>query len=462
MRAWPSVSAGYEELSLWDPPCQGLAAAQPVPAPCRVTAAAPAHPGACSGHGHGARRGRAGLWGRGCCGAGVPGPTSPSAPITAPVALPCSRVMASTSRCGGPRLRRALHSSLGGAGLGWEALHLPHGPPCPTASWALPSTHHCALPAPVHSPGPWGGGFPVPWGSPGQALTAAQATPGSAGLDTDPRLCPRGRQAWPRDRGLPVPLGGLPPPARRPPATAPADPRPPSLSLQPRSPALALMSLPWSPCIPPAPVPCAPGPMKTPHLPLPPAVPPVPVRPRPGGGPGRRPQQQRQDQHHRRAPHPATSGCGGTRTPGSGVALPGFGGRARGNPAGGEGRGLRELPRFQHGGDALARLGGCAGNAERLGPAGAAHPAHPPRYTLTPHTTEPVPPLAPGTHAPSPVGVSVPSAPPRGHVADTSRLCHRGRERPRPAQPAGNRNSNTQTHAARPGAAPGGTATRPL
>lgn len=162
MRAWPSVSAGYEELSLWDPPCQGLAAAQPVPAPCRVTAAAPAHPGACSGHGHGARRGRAGLWGRGCCGAGVPGPTSPSAPITAPVALPCSRVMASTSRCSGPRLRRALHSSLGGAGLGWEALHLPHGPPCPTASWALPSTHHCALPAPVHSPGPWGGGSRCP------------------------------------------------------------------------------------------------------------------------------------------------------------------------------------------------------------------------------------------------------------------------------------------------------------
>lgn len=168
---------GHEEPSLWDPPCQALAALQPVPAPCRVTAAAPAHPGACSGRGHGAQRGRAGLWGMGCRGAGGSDPTGPPALHQA---LPCSRVMACTSPSGGPRLRTALHSSLGGAGLGWEEQHLPQGPPCPTAGWALsvPSSHHRA-PSPSAQPRTMGG-------SPGQGLTAAQATPGSAGRGTDP------------------------------------------------------------------------------------------------------------------------------------------------------------------------------------------------------------------------------------------------------------------------------------
>lgn len=85
-------SVGCEEPPQRDPPGQGVAAPQPVPAPSPVTAAAPARPGACSGRGRGARRGRAGLWGRVGCGAGVSGPTGPSAPHPCPgglTLLPC-------------------------------------------------------------------------------------------------------------------------------------------------------------------------------------------------------------------------------------------------------------------------------------------------------------------------------------------------------------------------------------
>lgn len=376
-------------------------------------------------------------------------PSLPRWPYLAPVSWPPRPAPAAPGSAG--------RSTAAWGEQGWGGKHctcpmatLPHG--------QLGIALHPSLcpPSPNAQPRPVGG-FPVPWGSPGQALTAAQATPGSAGLDTDPRLWPRGGQAWPRDRGLPVPLGGLPTPARRPLQIHERHSSPCSLGALrwPSCPCHGhrVSRLHLCPCThenttpPPSPS-CAPRTCSSPPWgrPRPPAPAAAAGSASPPGS----------------SSPSATSGCGGTRTPGSGVALPGFGGRAHGNPARGEGRGLRELPRFQHGGDALARLGGCEGKAERLGPAGAAHPAHPHRYTLTPHTTEPVPPLAPGTHAPSPVGVSVPPAPPRGHVADTSRLCHRGRERPRPAQPAGNRNSNTQTHAARPGAAPGGTATRPL
>lgn len=119
------------------------------------------------------------------------------------------------------------------------------------------------------------------------------------------------------------------------------------------------------------------------------------------------------------------------RTPGSGVALPG--GRREGpwDPALGEGWALRELPRFQHGGDSLARRGGCEGQRGERRARGTGWRCS---HRTAPHTPNPVPPVHPGTHSPSPVRVSVPPAPPRGHVADTSRPCHRAQERPRPSR----------------------------
>lgn len=95
-----------------------------------------------------------------------------------PTALPCSRVMASTSCSGGPRLLTALRSSLGMVGLG-----VGMNPPCPTACsraalpYSCPQDHpapqqagHCPCPTPTHhlppcaAPGP-GVHSPVVWGS---------------------------------------------------------------------------------------------------------------------------------------------------------------------------------------------------------------------------------------------------------------------------------------------------------
>lgn len=355
MRPQPMGSVGHEEPSLWDPPCRGLAAPQPVPAPCRVTAAAPARPGACSGRGHGARRGRAGLWGMGCCGAGVPDPSSPSAPISAPVALPCSRVMASTSCSGGPRLRTAPHSSLGGAGLGWEALHLA---PCQLGTVHALHPSLCP-PSPSAQPGPCRGSRS--WGLPRTGTHSSAGDSGLSGSGYGSTIVgTAGSGLASRRGGGYLWIWGAAHFGLTPPTTAPhCEASGPCAHPQPHAPPMAT-----SHCT------CAcphenatalPSPARAP-IPPPPSrcVPPVPVGPRPGGGPGRWPQQQDQDQHHRRLPHPATWGCGGTRAPGSGG-----GGRARGNPALGQGRGLRELP-----GRTGRRGRGAAGNAER--------PVHPP------------------------------------------------------------------------------------
>lgn len=123
-----------------------------------------------------------------------------------PTALPCSRVMASTSCSGVPRLLTALCSSLGVVGLGvgmnpplphslpqgCSALELFPEPPCPTASWALPVPHTQPSPPPMCSPrarGAWSGGVGLPEG---QGLTAVWAAPGSVG-----QSWPVGPQAWP-------------------------------------------------------------------------------------------------------------------------------------------------------------------------------------------------------------------------------------------------------------------------
>lgn len=123
-----------------------------------------------------------------------------------PTALPCSRVMASTSCSGVPRLLTALCSSLGVVGLGvgmnpplphslpqgCSALELFPEPPCPTASWALPVPHTQPSPPPMCSPrarGAWSGGVGLPEG---QGLTAVWAAPGSVG-----QSWPAGPQAWP-------------------------------------------------------------------------------------------------------------------------------------------------------------------------------------------------------------------------------------------------------------------------
>lgn len=257
MRPRPWGSVGHQEPSLWDPPRQGLAALQPVPAPCQVTAAAPAHPGACSRRGHGARRGRAGLWGMGCCGAGVPDPTSPSAPHQRPgglTLLPCHGLHVLLRR---PQAPHCAPQQPGGsrAGVGstapapWPTL--PHGQLGTVHALhpsLAPQTRCTAL---CHGGGPGAVGLPRAGthssagdsglsGSGYGSTTVATAGSGLAKRQGVGYLCPWG----PAHSGLTT-----------------THPRP--LQIRESHPSLCSLGslclpLPWPPCTPPAPVPLYP------------------------------------------------------------------------------------------------------------------------------------------------------------------------------------------------------------
>lgn len=214
VRTQPRGSGGYEEPSLWDPPCQGLAAPQPVPAPCRVTAAAPVHPGACCGRGHGARRGRARLWGMGCCGTGVSDPTSPSVPHHRPgglTLLPCHGLHVLLRR---PQAPHCAPQQPGGSRAGVVGSTAPASwPTVPHGQLGTVDALHPSLcpPSPMHSPGPWWSPSAVGFPRAGTHSSAGDSRLSGSGCGST-IVAMGGSGLAKRQGGYLCPWGGLPTP----------------------------------------------------------------------------------------------------------------------------------------------------------------------------------------------------------------------------------------------------------
>lgn len=297
VRAQPRGSVGWEgssprayHVGVWLPPiplcqhcAQQLQQLQPVQAPAPVMVVQ--HEEVEQGCG---AQGAVGL-GPCPCPCQTPGPRCRTA-------LPCSRVMASTSRSGGPRLLTALCSSLGAVGLGVGTHHpapqpapellCPIAPPRTTLPHRQLGTAH-ALPSPLRwvtprcaAPGA-GVQDPVPWGSPrgrdsqqrgqlrAQRVRVRIWTRGHKGLrpgqERGRYLCPWGglpALAWPDVPA--VPHTASPPPTASPAPDAPLCP-----------PALPVTMHPPDPCT--HPQPHAPATPMHPHLH--PRTPSVPVHP---------------------------------------------------------------------------------------------------------------------------------------------------------------------------------------